>query len=169
MNKINNNANNKNDKEILNLKIELKKANNIIEQQKTQISQLQNELNNLKENYHGYIQTLQDTIDKKEEELTKLKDELAKKKTDFSKNKSTYCRDNMMTVNFISMDHKVLFAVPCVEDDIFAEVEEKLYKEFPEYRETNNYFLANGIQVLRFKTIAQNNIGNGRPVTLVVP
>jgi hypothetical protein len=30
-------------------------------------------------------------------------------------------------------------------------------------------FLAQGKEVLRFKTIAENNIGNGLPVTLVVP
>jgi len=48
-------------------------------------------------------------------------------------------------------------------------VEEKLYKKFPEYRETNNCFLANGKEVLRFKTISENNIGNGLPVTMIIP
>ena len=52
---------------------------------------------------------------------------------------------------------------------LHAEIEEKLYKQYPQYRETNNNFLANGTQVLRFKTIAENNIGNGLPVTLIVP
>ena len=50
-----------------------------------------------------------------------------------------------------------------------AEVEEKLYKKFPEYRETNNSFVANGEPVLRFKTISQNNIGDGLPVTMLIP
>ena len=75
----------------------------------------------------------------------------------------------MMAVNFISMDGKIHFAVPCIDSDIFAEVEEKLYKQFPEYRETNNSFLANGQTVLRFKTIKQNKIGNGLPVTMNIP
>ena len=74
-----------------------------------------------------------------------------------------------MEVNFISMDQKVHYCVPCIDTDIFAEIEEKLYKQFPEYRETNNYFISQGKQVLRFKTIAQNKIGNGLPVTLVIP
>jgi len=74
-----------------------------------------------------------------------------------------------MTVNFISMDQKVHFAVPCIGTNTFAEVEEKLYKQFPEYRETNNHFIANGQPVLRFKTISQNKIGNGLPVTMVIP
>jgi len=46
-------------------------------------------------------------------------------------------------------------------------VEEKLYQEYPEYRETNNTFLAQGKIILRFKTIDQNNIGTGKPVILV--
>ena len=75
----------------------------------------------------------------------------------------------MMCVNFISGDQQVHYAVPCLKQNIFAEVEEKLYQQYPEYRETNNNFIANGKLVLRFKTIEENNIGNGKPVTLIVP
>ena len=72
----------------------------------------------------------------------------------------------MMTVNFMSMDQRIHLAVPCIGSNTFAEVEELLYKKFPEYRETNNSFIANGKLVLRFKTISQNNIGNGLPVIM---
>ena len=75
----------------------------------------------------------------------------------------------MMSVNFISTDSKVHFSVPCLDINTFAEVEEKLYKQFPEYREANYNFLANGEPVLRFKTIKQNKIGNGLPVTMIIP
>ena len=74
-----------------------------------------------------------------------------------------------MSVNFISTDSKVHFSVPCLDYNTFAEVEEKLYQQFPEFRETNNDFLANGGPVLRFKTIKQNKIGNGLPVTMIIP
>ena len=57
--------------------------------------------------------------------------------------------------------------MPCSGDSIFAEIEEQLYQEYPEYRETNNTFLAQGKIILRFKTIDQNNIGTGKPVILV--
>ena len=77
--------------------------------------------------------------------------------------------NDIMSVNFISMDQNVHFSVGCLKTNTFAEVEEKLYKQYPEYRETNNNFIANGTQVLRFKTIAENKIGNGLPVTLIVP
>ena len=77
--------------------------------------------------------------------------------------------NEMMCVNFISGDQQVHYAVPCLKQNIFAEVEEKLYQQYPEYRETNNNFIANGKLVLRFKTIGENNIGNGKSVTLIVP
>ena len=77
--------------------------------------------------------------------------------------------DQIMTVNFISADSRVHFAVSCVYNNTFAEIEEKLYQKFPKYRETNNKFLAQGREVLRFKTIGENEIGNGLPVTMVVP
>ena len=45
-------------------------------------------------------------------------------------------------------------------------MEEKLYEEFPEYKETDNYFVVDGKRVKRFKTMKENNIKNGRPVIL---
>ena len=48
----------------------------------------------------------------------------------------------MMAVNFISTNYKLNVAVPCIDTNTFAEVEEKLYQKFPEYRETNNYFFS---------------------------
>ena len=59
----------------------------------------------------------------------------------------------MMCIFFISTHESILYAVPYISTDIFAEVEEKLSIKFPEYRETNNCFLYKGKNILRFKTI----------------
>jgi len=77
--------------------------------------------------------------------------------------------NDMVCINFISSEQKIHFAVACIKSNIFAEIEEKLYKQYPAFRETNNTFLVNGTIVLRFKTIAENKIGNGFPVTLMIP
>ena len=77
--------------------------------------------------------------------------------------------DDVKSVSFISTDSSMFYSIACSGNDTFAEVEEKLYKQYPEYRETNNTFLANGNVILRFKTINQNNIGSGNPVTLIKP
>ena len=43
----------------------------------------------------------------------------------------------------------------------------ELYKIYPEYRETNNNFVANGNIVIKTKTIAENNIKDGQVVELI--
>ena len=144
------------------LKNQLTRANKTIEQQKLKINELQNKLNN----YNNTISNYQNIIKQKDIELNNLKTQLNNTNNGINNNINI---NDIMSVNFISMDQNVHFSVGCLKTNTFAEVEEKLYKQYPEYRETNNNFLANGKQVLRFKTIAENNIGNGLPVTLIVP
>ena len=157
-----------NNDEINKLKNELTKANKVIEQQKLTINELQNKLNN----YNNIINDLnkdinnyKNIISKKDIELNNYKSQL--NNTNIQNNNVNF--NDIMCVQFISSDQNVHYAVPCIKTNTFAEVEEKLYKQYPQYRETNNTFLANGMQVLRFKTIDENKIGNGLPVTLIVP
>ena len=160
-------SNNNND-EINKLKNELTKANKVIEQQKLTINELQNKLNNYNNiinNLNKDINNYRNIISKKDIELNNYKSQL--NNTNIQNNK-VYIND-IMSVNFISSYQTVHFSVPCLKTNTFAEIEEKLYKQYPQYRETNNTFLANGMQVLRFKTIDENKIGNGLPVTLIVP
>ena len=149
------------DAEIEKLKNELANAHKIIGQQKITINNLQIELNK-----HLNNNSLQNIINQKEIEINNLKLQL---KNNNIQDQKLVNYDDIMTVIFISTDSIVNFAVKCVKNNTFAEIEEKLYREYPEYRETNNTFLANGNQVLRFKTIEENKIGNGLPVTLTVP
>ena len=156
-----------NNNQINNLKNELTKARKIIEQQKLTINDLQNKLNNsnnIINNLNNEINNYKNIISKKDLELNNIKSQL---NNNIPNNNVNF--NDIMCVNFISSDQNVHFAASCLKTNTFAEIEEKLYKQYPQYRETNNNFLANGTQVLRFKTIAENNIGNGLPVTLIVP
>ena len=166
------NMNNKNisnqkskDDEIKELKNQLIKANKIIEKQKLTINELQNKLNSYNTNINNY----QNIINQKDLELNNLRMQLNNMNNNIQSNNLNVNLNDIVSVNFVSMDQTVHFSVPCLKTNIFAEIEEKLYKQYPRYRETNNSFLAHGSQVLRFKTIAENKIGNGLPVTLVVP
>ena len=78
--------------------------------------------------------------------------------------------NNNISINFISNDQIIRCSIPCNENDLFAQVEDKLYKAFPEYakyRNTNNIFLSKGETILRFKTIKENNLKNNDTVILV--
>ena len=159
-----NTQNNSINNEINNLRNELSKK--IIEQQKSTINELQNKLNN----YNNIINNLNKDIDNYRNIISKKDIELNNYKSQLNNipNNKVYFND-IMSVHFISSDQNVHYSVTCLKTNTFAEVEEKLYKQYPQYRETNNNFIANGTTVLRFKTIAENKIGNGLPVTLIVP
>ena len=168
INNQNNSNQNSKDNEIKELKNQLIKANKIIEKQKLTINELQNKLNSYNTNINNY----QNIINQKDLELNNLRMQLNNMnnmKNNIQSNNMFINKNDIVSVNFISMDQNVHFSVACLKTDIFAEIEEQLYKQYPQYRETNNSFLAHGSQVLRFKTIAENKIGNGLPVTLVVP
>ena len=165
INEINKNQN----KIIIDLKNKLKKANETIENQNKIINALQNKLNiyNDKINYYeNEINNLENNIKKKEKELNDYKSYLESELNNINKSTKVDVKD-IMCVNFISTDQTIHKAIPCIPGNTFAEVEEKLYQFIPEYRETNNTFLAYGSPVLRFKTISENKIGDGLPVTLV--
>ena len=134
---------------------------------------MQNKLNNYNTNINNYqtqINNLKNIIIQKDVELNNLRNQLYNNNSNnvnnFPNNVNFY---EIVVVNFISMDQNVHYAVAAVKNNTFAEIEEKLYKQYPQYRETNNNFIANRATVLRFKTIAENKIANGLPVTLVVP
>ena len=160
---------NYNNNEINNLKNELSKANKIIEQQKYIINDLQNKLNKCN-NYEIQINNLNNIIIQKDNEINNLKNQLNNINNISNNNISNNVNFNeIVVVNFISMDKNVHYAIAALKNNTFAEIEEKLYKQYPKYRETNNNFITNGSTVLRFKTIAENKISNGLPVTLIVP
>ena len=74
--------------------------------------------------------------------------------------------EDIMVINFISQDSSVHYGIKCLPDDVFAEIEEKLYKKYNNLRETNNTFMANARPVLRFKKLNENNIHDGDIIQL---
>ena len=163
--------NSQQNKQINELKEELNKSKKTIDQLKNKIKDLENQLKSENKLNLNKIQYLQNLIIKKDEELNKLKKQLQNNNiiNNSNQNNSIKIKGGNKCVTFISCEQKIVYAIPCSGDDIFAEIEEILYKEYPEYRETNNTFLANGKEVLRFKSISDNNIGTGKPIILIQP
>ena len=149
------------------LKNELIKANKTIESQKLKIKELENTIQNLKNNNQSMnmIKQLEIDIKNKDNEINRLKNELEKAIN--NQNDANIKRNELIAVSFQHPNYN--YCVACIKTDTFAEVEEKFYKEFPELRNTNNAYLVNGNQVLRFKTIEENKIKNGYPVLLQIP
>ena len=74
-----------------------------------------------------------------------------------------------VTINFVSADQKINYPMVCDPNESFNLVEDKLYKKFPEYRESNNNLLCNGSVIQRFKTVKENKIRNGTTILLMSP
>ena len=77
-----------------------------------------------------------------------------------------YNLNEIMVVTFMSQDSSVNEGMKCLSTDIFAEVEEKLYKKYDNLRNTNNMFAANAKPVLRFKKLCENGIKDGDKIQL---
>ena len=125
-----------------------------------------NQNNEIKNISNNEIKKLNDEIVQKENQINKLKLELQNEKN--KNNKKIFDLDDIIAISFISTDQKInKYPISCFKTDRFAEIEEKLYQEFEEFRETNNTFIVNGTTVLRFKKMSENNIKNGDTIQLI--
>ena len=112
------------------------------------------------------ISDLKKVIKLKDEEIKELKSKVDILSSKIDKNHKFVDYENIKIIQFLSMDHSLIYSIKCLPSDTFAEVEEKLYKKYPDYRETNNVFQIDGRNILRFKTIAENNIPDGHYVQI---
>lgn len=143
----------------------MSQANQIIEQQKVEISELKNKLNTIKSVDLNEIKNLRTEITIKDNQLNILKKELKNNNLKITENKKINISDTKM-ISFVSKDKKIIDVIPCIGDETFAEIEEILYRDYPDFRETNNSFFLNGKEILRFKTINDNKIENGKQIIL---
>jgi seryl-tRNA synthetase len=121
---------------------------------------LNNEINKLR----NMNEVLINQISIKDNEINNLKLKLENNYVSQSK----VSKKDFMVINFVTGDGKIMnCGIGCLPDETFAEVEEKLYKIYDEYRNTNsNYFLYGGRTILRFKKIRENKIKNGAVIQL---
>jgi hypothetical protein len=74
--------------------------------------------------------------------------------------------ENLMCVIFISVDQKVHLPVICKNTDIFTRLEKLVYDEYPEFGETDNYFMVHGQKINKYKSLDFNKIKNNDIITL---
>ena len=148
--------------EIEKLKSDLLKANKIISNfQNNQLinNNDSNETKKLKEENMN----LKYQLILKENEIKDLQNKI---QNNIIINQPKYNMNEIIVITFISTDSSVVEGIKCLPSDVFAEVEEKLYKKYDELRNTNNMFTVNAKPVLRFKKISENNIKDGDKIQL---
>ena len=60
------------------------------------------------------------------------------------------------------------FSLVCKNTDIFISQEERLYESYPQYKNEDTYFEANGKRIKRFKTLDENGIKNNDVICMFV-
>ena len=85
-----------------------------------------------------------------------------------SNNQNEGIPNNLISIIFQSLDKKVHCSIICKETDLFINVEASLYKKYPEYKESEQYFIVNGKKINKFKTLNENGIKDNDIILLYV-
>ena len=74
--------------------------------------------------------------------------------------------EKLITIKFISMDQTINFETFAKKTDNISKLENFLYEKYPQYKDTENYFLVNGNKLNRHKTLEENKIKDNDILTL---
>ena len=143
----------------------LKKEN---ERLKNENKNLKKELDNYKKNLNAYkleIDKLNSVLTNKKNEIKKINDEMKNLKLNYNINENVNINE-ILSIQFKSIDQKVDISYACKKDDVFVRIEEKLYNEYPEFKDLNTYFTVNGHIVKRFRSMIENDIRNNDKILL---
>ena len=99
-------------------------------------------------------------IKKQEHEIDKLKEKLSKYPFELSNG------EKLISIIFTSSDQNMHYSIICKNTQKFIELEQKLYKDYPEYSKSDNYFMINGNKVNKDKSLDENKIRNSDIIIL---
>ena len=140
------------EKYIKELEVKLKEKEKIINEEKIKNEKLNKEINNLKN-----ISNINSKIKELENEIQLFK--LFFKFSDGEK---------LILIKFVSVNQDINFEIITKNTEIFSKLEPILYKSYPKYIESENYFLVHGNKINRNKSLKENKINNNDVITLEV-
>ena len=116
---------------------------------------MNNKIKILENNFNNY--SLNDRILELENELNIYK---------------SYCLspgEKLISVKIISIDQKIdNFTIIAKNTDKISKIEDLLYEKYPNYKYSENYFIANGKKINRNITLEDNKIKNNDILTLSI-
>ena len=74
--------------------------------------------------------------------------------------------DNMFAITFESTNQNIKCSMSCKKTDNFKNLEEKLYRDYPELKKKNLVFMANGSVINRDETLDNNGIKSGNAILI---
>ena len=78
--------------------------------------------------------------------------------------------EKIMAVNFVSMGVNDIghYNLVCKNTDLFVKLEERLYNDFPQFKEHETYFEVKTRRIKRFKTLKENNIKTNDVINMFI-
>ena len=140
-----------------------------------ELKDLKNELNEMtsKEKQEKNIKEINDLTkgDSRNEKLVELIEKLEGKEKEIKEIKSRFPfelseGEKLISIIMVSTDQKIHHSFICKNTDKFTKIEHLLYEIYPEYLETDNYFILNGNKINKYKTLEENKIKNSDIITL---
>ncbi len=114
------------------------------------------------------LDNLKKKLDSKDNQITILNNEISNLRLNANNDDIRIRLNDIVTVTFKSIDQKVDIAFSVPKTDLFVKLEEKLYIQYPDFRDSNNYFTINGRMIKRFRTIQENQLNNFDKILLNV-
>ena len=76
--------------------------------------------------------------------------------------------DKVISVLFMTQGNQdiINYSMVCKTKDLFVRLEERLYQDFPKYRNVETFFMVNANRILRFKTLEENKIKSNDIISL---
>ena len=129
---------------------------------------LNEEIRALKQ-YKDQIKLLQDEINKKNIEIQKYQLNNININNDRGIT-SINPGEVVIAISFVSMGNQDIghYAVVCKNTDLFIRLEEKLYDEYPDFKNYETYFEVKTKRIKRFKTLDENKIKNGDVINIFI-
>ena len=165
-------------KENKNLQQKLSGENNNL---KETINSLKQENKNLAQKFNKEIEKLKEKINSQEKEINDKSKEIQNL---LLKNNNQYNPYNLnenaissikpgekiIAVNFRSMgNHEIVsYCLPCKNTDLFVRLEEKLYNDYPNFKNYETYFEVDTRRIKRFKTMDENKIKGNDIISMFV-
>ena len=172
-----------NNNEMNNLRKELEDEKKKNKKLQDTINNLNNTINQLKQGHNTDIQKYKKEVTKlieKNKELEKLLDEKNKEINDYifklsnsSNNEQLFSvktGDKIIAVLFMTQASQDIYnyTMTCKTSDLFVRLEERLYHDFPKYRNYETIFMVNARRIFRFKTLEENKIKNNDIISLFI-
>ena len=120
-------------------------------------SQNKNNISNIQNNSYDKLINL---INEKENIIKDLKEKIKRYPFVLEKN------EKIMSIIFSSVNQKVNYSMVCKNTDTINKLEAKLYEEYPNLSERENYFLCKGKLLNKFQSFETNHIKNGDIILL---